>query len=458
MHSLDFKSYLQQAYKTHPTLTEAFHQLSGSALYESSATAAFLPTINFSSGVQSSNQNPREATNHSNFFTGINSSYVNPSNINHGWKNGIDLSYNIFNNFRDVEQFNRTIKNAQQAFYTFKSAEIQFIIGATNAYLELIKTSKIINHRIASYNSLLENFNNINRKFEIDDASISDLEQSRARLAIADADLTTGKLQGEQALAEFVAYYGQNNFEALELLNALGEFEKNETSLVKQAHENSSYRLASYYGYLASKSEYQVALLEFGVKIDLSASIDDQRSITKTRGTAPESASRNLTKTIGAQLTIPLYNPSSSAQINQKYEAMRKEEQSLLKTERELTRDIKKAYANYLNAESQIKAYEVAVKSAEISLDTIRKQKNLGLKLVIDVLEAEKELINVQVYLEQSRIDKIKYHYEILGRIGVLNSSLFGIDNEFNYKVSEAMENAAWQNMPSLFTLIQRGY
>jgi hypothetical protein len=40
----------------------------------------------------------------------------------------------------------------------------------------------------------------------------------------------------------------------------------------------------------------------------------------------------------------------------------------------------------------------------------------------------------------------------------VLNSSLFGIDNEFNFKVNDAMENAAWQNMPSLLTLIQRGF
>ncbi len=455
LQALDFATYLQRAYNNHPNLAEAYRSMTGSVLYESSATAAFLPTINYTLGEQYSQNNPKEATNHFDTFPVAN--YVDPSSKSRSWQSKVNLSYNIFNNFKDVEQFNRTILNSKQAYYTFLASENRFIFQTINAYLELMKAESVIKHRQISYDSLNENFTIVSRKFDIEDASISDLEQSRARLALAEADLTTAKLQYDSALAEFVNYYGADNFDKLEELKVEGNFEPNVDSLVKQTYQNDYLRLASYYTLQGSKSEYKKAMLEFGPTIDASISADDTRQVSKQRGSEPENGSRSTTKTAQVSLTLPLYSPGYTPQLRQKAEAVRKDEQTLLKTERDNERDIKKAYINYKNAVSQIQAYEIAVQSAQIAVEAIRKQQRLGLKLVTDVLEAEKELVNTQVYLEQARIDKIKFHYEILARTATLDSSLFGVTNNYKLLVNETLENSSWQNLPSFITLLFKG-
>ena len=67
----------------------------------------------------------------------------------------------------------------------------------------------------------------------------------------------------------------------------------------------------------------------------------------------------------------------------------------------------KQAYLGFTNGIAQIKAYEAAEKSALTSLQSNRTGYNVGVRINIDVLNAQDQLITTQSSLYKARYDAI---------------------------------------------------
>ena len=86
------------------------------------------------------------------------------------------------------------------------------------------------------------------------------------------------------------------------------------------------------------------------------------------------------------------------------------------------------AFADYQAAIDAIKSNEVAVKANELALEGVRAENSVGTRTILDVLDAEQELLNSQVLLVTARRDAYVAGFQLLNAMGQAEADDLGLD------------------------------
>ena len=95
-------------------------------------------------------------------------------------------------------------------------------------------------------------------------------------------------------------------------------------------------------------------------------------------------------------------------------------------------------WSQLVGARARVQADKVQVEANQTALTGVREEERVGQRTVLDVLDAERELVNSQVQLSISRRDVVVASYELLraiGRLDVLNTGVTSTvyDDEAHY-------------------------
>jgi outer membrane protein len=145
----------------------------------------------------------------------------------------------------------------------------------------------------------------------------------------------------------------------------------------------------------------------------------------------------------GIRATIPLYQGGRpSAQIKQ---AQAREGQALdneIAAERSVIAAVRAAFSNYRAAGEIITATQTAVDSAELSLRGVRAENSVGNRTVLDILNAEQELVNAQLQLVTARRNAYVAGFSLLSAMGRVGAKELGLDGGALYDPTEHYRSA----------------
>jgi outer membrane protein len=85
------------------------------------------------------------------------------------------------------------------------------------------------------------------------------------------------------------------------------------------------------------------------------------------------------------------------------------------------------AWSQYQAALAQIESDRVQVTANQTALAGVREEEKVGQRTLLDVLNAEQELLNAQVQLETSQRNLIVAAYALLSAIGRLDANTLGV-------------------------------
>src|SRR4029450_7203474 len=97
-------------------------------------------------------------------------------------------------------------------------------------------------------------------------------------------------------------------------------------------------------------------------------------------------------------------------------------------TERSVVSATRSAFADYQAANDAIKSNEVAVKAQELALEGVRAENSVGTRTILDVLDAEQELLNSQVLLVTARRDAYVAGFQLLNAMGQAEAGDLGLE------------------------------
>ena len=103
----------------------------------------------------------------------------------------------------------------------------------------------------------------------------------------------------------------------------------------------------------------------------------------------------------------------------------------VIATERDVIAQVRAAYASYSAALAIIDSSQEAVASAELSLEGVRAENSIGNRTVLDVLNAEQELLDAQVNLVRDQRNAIVASYDLLAATGRLTARILGLPVDF---------------------------
>jgi outer membrane protein len=128
-------------------------------------------------------------------------------------------------------------------------------------------------------------------------------------------------------------------------------------------------------------------------------------------------------------ITLPLFQGGRpAARVRQ---AQARESQSferLIGTERNIIAQTRSAFASWRAANAVAESSLVAVSASRLSLEGVRAENSVGTRTILDILNAEQELLNAQVQLVTARRDAYVAGFTLLAAMGRAEAEDLGID------------------------------
>jgi outer membrane protein len=346
---------------------------------------------------------------------------------------GVDLSLPLFTGGRVTNSIRAAKTRVEAGRATLRAVEGDIFTQAVAAYMDVIRDRAIVELNQNNVRVLETNLQATQDRFEIGDVTRTDVAQSQARLELGRANLAIA--QGNEAGSEQeyrrVIGHAPDNLAPPPPLPPLPSTPE---EAVRIALANSPDIAAANRQAQAAGFDVNVARAERLPSLSAVASGDYINQLNGNPGISNpitgDRFSRSGTATaIGIQGQIPIYQGGEpGARIRQAQALEGQTLEQAIGTERAVVALTRSAYAAYRAAEEAIASQVTAVKANELALEGARAERSVGTRTVLDVLNAEQELLNSQVSLVTARRDAYVAGFQLLNAMGQAEAQDLGLD------------------------------
>jgi outer membrane protein len=272
-------------------------------------------------------------------------------------------------------------------------------------------------------------------EFKVGELTRTDVAQSRARLAGAQTDLVNA--QGELAVSRsnFEHVIGRPA-ETLEISPAIPKLPSTETQAVAIAtHENPAINAARE---SLRAADYAVTDAIGALLPTLSLNAQYQLS-QDALDVGVVNPPQHFSSVIG-QLTVPIYQGGAEeSAIRQAKDQRAQSEIAVADAERQTIAGTETAWQAYTVAIGSIASAQIQVKSNEEAFEGVKEEQQVGSRTVLDVLNAQQELLTAQLALVSVQRDALVASYQLLASLGWLSAKRLALrvqiyDPSVNYK------------------------
>lgn len=124
-----------------------------------------------------------------------------------------------------------------------------------------------------------------------------------------------------------------------------------------------------------------------------------------------------------AEVTIPLYQQGAvSSRVRAAKQTSNQRRIEIEEARRRTEQESISAWEGLQTARAQIRSFESGVRAAEIALEGVRQENEVGARTIFDILDAEQELLDAKVNLVRSQRDDIVAGVAVLSAIGQLTA------------------------------------
>ena len=323
----------------------------------------------------------------------------------HGWS--VSLTQPLFR-WQNWVSYNQAELAVGLAETQFVLAKQDLILRVATAYFDALLAEDTLATAQAQRIAIAETLEFAKRNFEVGTATITDTHEAQARF-----DLTTAQLIGAQNDLAVKRYALQVLVgKDVPSLKRLGSG----VALSRPQPENIDKWVE-----MAQTAGLGVQISTAGLEI-ADREIDRQRSghmptldLVATRSNSGQG--RNLSvptgvdsdaSTIGLQLSMPLFAGGATASRDREAVALKDKAQADLdNARRSAAQGARTAFLGVTSGLSQVKAFEAALTSSQSALDSNKLGYEVGVRINIDVLNAQSQLYDTRQKLAKARLDTL---------------------------------------------------
>jgi outer membrane protein len=342
---------------------------------------------------------------------------------------GVDVSYPLFSGGSVRNQIKAAKTRVEAGRATLRAVEGDVFTEAVAAYMDVIRDRAIVELNNNQVQVLSTNLQATRDRFEIGDLTRTDVAQSEARLELARSNLATARSRAAGSEENYRRVIGHSPG-TLAPPPPLPPLPKSPEEAVHIA-------LASNPDLIAINQQARAAGLDVNVAratrlptVDAfgSGRYTDYLN-TEDEQFGPFAAGSTTATSAGVQARIPLYQGGlPAARVRQAQAIQSQILEQAVGTERTVVANTRSAFAAYMAAQEAIQSNQTAVSANELALEGARAEQSVGTRTVLDVLNAEQELLNSQVALVTARRDAYVAGFQLLNAMGQAEAQDLGLD------------------------------
>ena len=389
------------------TYQSAKSQADATRAHSDQAKAGILPTVGLSAGVS--------ATNQSSSLASLNGSTYNTQSA------ALSASQPVYRPGNWVA-FEQGKKQTQIAQSQLLAAEQDLIVRVSQAYFDVLAASDTLTFLRSQKAAVAEQLASAKRNFEVGTATIVDTRDAQARYDLtvaqelaADNDLRVKSLALDQLVGQNAT--APKPLRAPLVLSDVQPADVNQW--VQQSEANNPVIQQSVLALDVAKMETEKARDGHLPTLDLTGSY----GVVNNNGSSTTSASYNVNQaSVGLSFNLPLFaGYSIQNRVKETLALEDKARSDLDAAKRTVAQATRTAFYGVQSGLSQVKAYEAAEVSTQSALDANKLGYQVGVKINIDVLNAESQLYSTKATLALARYNVLMSGLKLRQASGVLN-------------------------------------
>jgi outer membrane protein len=335
---------------------------------------------------------------------------------------GVEIGYPLFNGGAVRNSIRAADERVLAGRAGLRATEGDIFTEAVSAYMDVIRDRSIVELNQNQVRVLETNLQASRDRFEVGDLTRTDVAQSEARLALArsNLELAQGQLTGSE----------ENYRRVTGALPADLQPPPPLPSLPGTPDQAVDIALANNSNLVDIAARIRAAGLD--VAIERAARLPTVSAVSNgsyinSLGTADEAndqpegtlANSRTAASVGIAARVPIYQGGLVGASVRRTQAIQSQllEQGV-EIERSVVAQTRAAFASYRAALDAIESNEVAVSANSLALEGTRAEQTVGTRNVLDVLNAEQELLNSQVQLVTARRDAYVAGFALLNAMG----------------------------------------
>ncbi|KQM67102.1 MULTISPECIES: TolC family outer membrane protein [unclassified Sphingomonas] len=310
-----------------------------------------------------------------------------------------------------------------------RSSEANVFTLVVAAYNDVIRDEAIVRLNQQNVRVLEVNLQASKDRFQVGDLTRTDVAQSEARLASAQAQLRNAEASLIRSRENYVATTGAPAA-TLDTPPVLPNLPLDPNAAVGVAVANNP-------SLIAARRTSDAAGFDVGVarasRLPTISAVGSG-GYTSFLGSAQSVNGTVLQQDggqaqVGLQMSLPLWQSGRpSAQIRRAQALEGAAIEQVTQVERSVVSDARSAFAAWQSALRVIQSSEVQVAANRLSLEGVRAENSVGTRTILDILNAEQELLNSQVQLVSARRDAYVAGFALLAAMGKAEARDLGLD------------------------------
>ncbi|UZK66854.1 TolC family outer membrane protein [Sphingomonas sp. M1-B02] len=343
---------------------------------------------------------------------------------------GLDISLPVFSGgaVRNSVRAAETRVNAGQA--NLRGAESDIFTQAVTVYVDVLRDEAIVRLNQQNVRVLDVNLRATRDRFEVGDLTRTDVAQSEARLALAQGQLRTAEARLIGSRENYIRVVGTPPG-VLAAPPPLPNLPDDVATAEQIALGNNPFLEATQLARDASRFDVRVARAGRlpQVSIGLGGNYYNYLGSVGSQGARLGFQDDGFASTLGAQVSIPVFQggrPAAQIRQAQAREAAAMENVTL--TERGVIAQARSSFATYESSLRVIESSRIAVEANQLSLEGVRAENSVGTRTILDILNAEQELLNSQVQYVTAERDAYVAGFTLLASMGRAEAKDLNLD------------------------------
>ncbi|MGB9153393.1 MAG: TolC family outer membrane protein [Alphaproteobacteria bacterium] len=329
---------------------------------------------------------------------------------------GVQVTQPIFRGFRTVFETDAAKKQVMAGRAQLEDAEQKLMLDTATAFLDIIRDTENLSLEDAYETVLHKKLEETKVRAQVGDLTQTDVQQSESRIARAEVT----RLQTENTLqADRDAFIRLVGMEPASLAKAHVVLDKpdNLDEILHIAETRNPGVIAAQYA--LDQADAQIELNKGSLMPEVNLVAGSSRNY----GQSAITPGREDQSQVELQLKIPLYDAGTDyAHVREARQTSVQRRMELEEARHHAHESARNAWQTLLTTSAAIKADRLEIEAASHALEGVKADSDVGTRTILDVLNAEQELLDAKTDLAKSDHDRNIAVLQIKSAIGELTA------------------------------------
>ena len=333
----------------------------------------------------------------------------------------LNVSQPLYRGGRTLAATSKAENQVLAARARLMGTEQTVLLKAITAFLNVFRDKAVLNLNTNNQRVLKRQLEATRDRFQVGEISRTDVHQAEARMAKAVADRIQSEGTLEISRANYVNVVGEVVPANLQEAKSPEGLPESRDEALKEAATKNPTVIGAEFDKLAAIDNAD------SVRGELQPTVTLDAAWSRKNQSAAESG-WTATKSVTLNFSVPIYqNGSVYSRLRAARQTAAQSTLTIDGGRRDAIEAASKGWDSLLTARARVKAFRTQIDANIVALEGVQREAAVGSRTVLDVLDAEQELLDSRVSYVRAQSDELVASYQLISSIGRLTAHELGL-------------------------------